>query len=514
MSGTEIAMCSDNGSGYHATQYVLACREMKKLTGVAVRWLHYNASGEGKRWETDGHNPLVKALRELAMRAGLPSDCISPAKEVQAAQFNGGVKGTRSKVISFDYEAERKPQSMAGIGKYHDIKLYDNGDIRVWRTYGVGEGRLIKKAELDRLYPVDDATGERPTQGPTGVTLTGADAGSVGGFVHQPSAKRRRKELRDKDARRRDRGAAREVRETAKSAQSVQIAELKRPLGCLESPACAKRFCRAGKRRGHACSAIVTPAGPPPPIMVAAEEVLWSGNEGCSAESLAPAPVKGHGVAQFLRTQWMTPSALEICEEEFQKGQHVTSNRQGALEIHSQCERNLPSLAVPTQQAVINWLSARLQVKEGDTPAARRVPKTAHQQRQALAATTPRVDAQRLWVNTPENRELFYKKYIDVVLVVPVEEEEEEREQEQEDLVGSDEESEPEYTVSRIIDRRRSRHGHTEFRVRWTGFSESHDTWETRMNLANALAKVQQFEDANQDSSDSSEEEEEVRSPL
>ena len=124
------------------------------------------------------------------------------------------------------------------------------------------------------------------------------------------------------------------------------------------------------------------------------------------------------------------------------------------------------------------------------------------------------VDAERLWVNTAENRELFHKKYINVVLVVPVEEEEEEREQEQEDLVGSDEESEPEYTVSRIIDRRRSRHGHTEFRVRWTGFSESHDTWETRMNLANALAKVQQFEDANQDSSDSSEEEEEVRSPL
>ena len=54
----EIAVCSDAGSGYKATQYLNGMRNAKEHTGVRVRHLHFNASGEGKRWEARPPSPV------------------------------------------------------------------------------------------------------------------------------------------------------------------------------------------------------------------------------------------------------------------------------------------------------------------------------------------------------------------------------------------------------------------------------------------------------------------------
>jgi hypothetical protein len=40
-------------------------RNIKAVTGIRVRYVHFNASGEGKRWETDGHNTDIKVRREM-----------------------------------------------------------------------------------------------------------------------------------------------------------------------------------------------------------------------------------------------------------------------------------------------------------------------------------------------------------------------------------------------------------------------------------------------------------------
>ena len=86
----EICHCSDAGSGYKSTQCVLFARNSKKLTGIQIKHWHYNASGEGKRWETDGHNTDIKSQREAAMRAGQPGKCVTPTNEVDAQIFKGG----------------------------------------------------------------------------------------------------------------------------------------------------------------------------------------------------------------------------------------------------------------------------------------------------------------------------------------------------------------------------------------------------------------------------------------
>jgi hypothetical protein len=103
---TMVDFASDAGSGYTSTQTLLGLRNAKALTGIRVRYVHFNASGEGKRWETDGHNTDIKVRREQAMRAGQPVACCTPATEVQAQLFGGGIEGSFPVLLSFDYDNE------------------------------------------------------------------------------------------------------------------------------------------------------------------------------------------------------------------------------------------------------------------------------------------------------------------------------------------------------------------------------------------------------------------------
>jgi hypothetical protein len=80
----EIDFVIDAGSVYKLPQTLLGLRNIKEeVTGIRVRYVHFNASGEGKRWETDGHNTDIKVRREHAMRAGQPFACNTPASDVE-----------------------------------------------------------------------------------------------------------------------------------------------------------------------------------------------------------------------------------------------------------------------------------------------------------------------------------------------------------------------------------------------------------------------------------------------
>jgi hypothetical protein len=100
----QVDFCSDAGSGYKSTQTILDLRNAKKTTGIRVRKLHFNASWEGKRCETDGHNTDIKSRRESAMRAGEPSACITPDSEAQAQLHSGGIPGSYPVVLTLDHK--------------------------------------------------------------------------------------------------------------------------------------------------------------------------------------------------------------------------------------------------------------------------------------------------------------------------------------------------------------------------------------------------------------------------
>jgi hypothetical protein len=89
----EIDFVSDAGSSYKSSQTLFDLLNIKEVTEFRVRYVHFNALGEGKRWETAGHNTDIKVQREHAMRAGQPFECNTPASEVEAQLFNSGIEG-------------------------------------------------------------------------------------------------------------------------------------------------------------------------------------------------------------------------------------------------------------------------------------------------------------------------------------------------------------------------------------------------------------------------------------
>ena len=148
----EIDFVSDAGSGYKSSQTLLGLRNAKQLTGIRVRKVHFNASGEGKHWETDGHNTDIKVRREHAMRAAKPATCCTSETEVRAQLFGGGIDGSYPTLIEFDYCQEVSLDRWEGIST-------------AWRSYNIGPGKKFLKAYLDGLYKsavapstVDDAT--------------------------------------------------------------------------------------------------------------------------------------------------------------------------------------------------------------------------------------------------------------------------------------------------------------------------------------------------------------------
>ena len=145
-------LIQDAGSGYKSTTVVAALRKSKEVTGVRVKMLIFNASGEGKRYKTDGHFPVIKAIRRTAMMAGEPAECTTPRREVMAQQYNGGIDGAHPFLLEFNYDNEVAVSALSSISQYHVFEYLDDGGIRMWKTYGVGPGKVMSSDEIDQLY--------------------------------------------------------------------------------------------------------------------------------------------------------------------------------------------------------------------------------------------------------------------------------------------------------------------------------------------------------------------------
>jgi hypothetical protein len=72
-----------------------------------IIYIYSNASGEGKRSVTDGHNTAVKYHREMYMRAGNASnktnEYTTPTQEANAQLYQGGTDGSYPVLLEFDY---------------------------------------------------------------------------------------------------------------------------------------------------------------------------------------------------------------------------------------------------------------------------------------------------------------------------------------------------------------------------------------------------------------------------
>jgi len=196
-----VTLFSDAGSGYKTTQSILGLRNSKFMTQARIKHWHFNASGEGKRWETDGHNHDIKYRREAAMRASNPSSCTTPAQEVHAQAFDGGIDGSFPVLFEFHYDnmADLGKKSWDGLQGYHDFEYHDDGSIRVWKSYKIGPGKVFSKTDLDKLYTCQEKKKEplAPTDFPQ--LSTGAMFPKVAipeeNFIPKPEKSERKKRL-------------------------------------------------------------------------------------------------------------------------------------------------------------------------------------------------------------------------------------------------------------------------------------------------------------------------------
>ena len=156
--------CSDAGSGYKSTAEILfALRESKKLTNVQVKRWHFNGGGEGKRNETDCHNPVIKKQRDAALRAKRNRrSAPRRGRSYRQPTYEGGVNATTSRVLTFGYDGKVTVKAIDGIQSLHDFERMEGG-IKVWKSYKVGPGKFLPDTKLDKLYP-----GEQREQGSTG----------------------------------------------------------------------------------------------------------------------------------------------------------------------------------------------------------------------------------------------------------------------------------------------------------------------------------------------------------
>jgi hypothetical protein len=255
-----IGLCSDAGSGYRSTQVILGLRASKSWGCPRVKWVHFNAPGEGKRHETDGHNPELKARRRIAMMAGHPFKCTTPRAEV-LAQLYDECPSIMPHLLEFDYDEEQKIGQWDGINSYHDFR-YNEGDdsITVWKSYNIGPGKTFSKETLDKMYTCfscessnGDNNGAVFPQPSTKakyvpVDVPGYDDAAVGpsNVKLEKSKKRKRKEQAVKD----EKKEAKRQKKEEDAKLVVNLRQLRNPHCCAK---CDRHFPTESALDNHEC---------------------------------------------------------------------------------------------------------------------------------------------------------------------------------------------------------------------------------------------------------------------
>ena len=71
----------------------MGLRHSKHTTDMKVEILHYNESGKGKIWETDGTNTYIRVLIEQEICDRKTYGYHTPTSELEAQTFNSKIRG-------------------------------------------------------------------------------------------------------------------------------------------------------------------------------------------------------------------------------------------------------------------------------------------------------------------------------------------------------------------------------------------------------------------------------------
>lgn len=128
----------DNAGCYHAANTILACKDISKRAGVCVQRIDFS-DPQGGKGPCDRFAATLKNHVRAFVDEG--NDVSTATQFKEALTSHGGVPGSRV-AMTQDPFTEKSAVKLPGISKLNNFEFLDDG-VRVWRAYGVGEGKLL-----------------------------------------------------------------------------------------------------------------------------------------------------------------------------------------------------------------------------------------------------------------------------------------------------------------------------------------------------------------------------------
>ena len=141
---TRVNLRSDEAGCYHNNFLIAAVRDAGNRVGITVTQYDFSEPQYGKDVCDRILCPMKSAIRRYCNEG---HDVLS-AKDMRTALSERPVRGTTACVCSVNESQETlEVKKIENFSRYHNFKFESNG-IRVWRAYGVGQGRLIPYQDI------------------------------------------------------------------------------------------------------------------------------------------------------------------------------------------------------------------------------------------------------------------------------------------------------------------------------------------------------------------------------
>ena len=141
---SRVSLRSDQAGCYHNNSLMAAVRDVGERVGITVRLYDFSKPQYGKDVCDRILCPMKSAIRRYCNEG---HDVIS-ANDMRTALSEPPVRGTTACVCSVnELHLTLAVNRMDGFSRYHNFKFDLNG-VRVWRAYGVGQGRLIPYEDI------------------------------------------------------------------------------------------------------------------------------------------------------------------------------------------------------------------------------------------------------------------------------------------------------------------------------------------------------------------------------
>ena len=141
---TKAFVRSDEAGCYHSNNLIASLKDVGDRVGISVESYDFSEPQYGK----DICDRIICPLKSAIRRFCDEGNDILTAQDMHKALCSRQVKGTTSAVVEINDSVKQLDiNKIKGFSNYHNFK-YEEGGIRVWRSYGIGSGKKISYKSL------------------------------------------------------------------------------------------------------------------------------------------------------------------------------------------------------------------------------------------------------------------------------------------------------------------------------------------------------------------------------